>query len=67
MCADPCHVVQLATKAMNEVRRQVWNNLRDLADPRYAKAFKGGPLVPAEEPGGPLRHRTGIGNRRPRN
>ncbi len=41
VCADPFHVVQLATTAMDEVRRWVWNNLRDLPDQRYAKAFKG--------------------------
>lgn len=41
VCADPFHVVQLATKALDEVRRGQWNLLRDYADARYAKAFKG--------------------------
>ena len=41
VCADPFHVVQLATKALDEVRREQWNLLRDYADARYAKAFKG--------------------------
>lgn len=41
VCADPFHVVQLATKALDEVRREQWNLLRDYADPRYAKAYKG--------------------------
>jgi transposase len=41
VCADPFHVVQLATQALDEVRREQWNLLRDYADPRYAKAFKG--------------------------
>ncbi len=41
VCADPFHVIQLAGKALDEVRRELWNQLRDLPDPRYAKAFKG--------------------------
>ncbi len=41
VCADPFHVVQLVTNALDEVRRQVWNTLREFPDPRYAKAFKG--------------------------
>jgi len=41
VCADPFHVVQLVGNALEEVRRQIWNNLRDIGDDRYAKAFKG--------------------------
>jgi len=41
VCADPFHVIQLAGKALDEVRRELWNQLRGLPDPRYAKAFKG--------------------------
>jgi transposase len=41
ICYDPFHVVALATKAMDKVRREVWNDLRRLPDQRVAKRFKG--------------------------
>lgn len=41
ICYDPFHVVALATKALDTVRRQVWNELRRLPDQRAAKRFKG--------------------------
>src|SRR5450432_1200721 len=37
---DNYHVVQLATKALDEVRREHWNDLRHAGDPAAAKAFK---------------------------
>jgi transposase len=37
---DNYHVVQLATKALDEVRREHWNELRTADDPGAAKAFK---------------------------
>jgi len=37
---DNYHVVQLATKALDEVRREYWNELRHAADAHAAKAFK---------------------------
>ena len=40
ICIDNYHVVQLATKALDEVRREHWNQLRDLGDRDAAKAFK---------------------------
>lgn len=40
ICYDPFHVVALATKALDTVRRQVWNDLRRL-DEAAAKRFKG--------------------------
>jgi transposase len=40
ICYDPFHVVALATKALDVVRRQVWNELRRL-DAAAAKRFKG--------------------------
>ena len=40
ICYDPFHVVALATKALDTVRRQVWNDLRRL-DEVAAKRFKG--------------------------
>jgi len=40
ICYDPFHVVALATKALDVVRRQVWNDLRSV-DQAAAKRFKG--------------------------
>jgi transposase len=40
ICYDPFHVVALATKALDKVRREVWNELRRL-DEAAAKRFKG--------------------------
>jgi transposase len=40
ICVDNFHVVQLATKALDEVRREHWNDLRHGGDPAAAKAFK---------------------------
>ena len=37
---DNYHVVQLATKALDEVRREYWNELRHSGDAHAAKAFK---------------------------
>ena len=39
-CLDPFHVVQWATKALDEVRRKVWNDLRDSARPGVAHLLK---------------------------
>jgi transposase len=45
LCLDPFHVVQLATKALDEIRREVWNHARragltalagELKDARFA-------------------------------
>jgi transposase len=40
ICIDPYHVVQLANRALDEVRRDYWNELRDLGDQQAAKRFK---------------------------
>lgn len=40
-CLDPFHVVQWATKALDEVRRQVWNELRQEGSHDDAKDLKG--------------------------
>jgi transposase len=40
ICIDNYHVVQLATKALDEVRREHWNDLRHAGDSTAAKAFK---------------------------
>jgi len=41
VCADPFHLVKLVGDALDEVRRELWNQLRRLPDPRWAKDFKG--------------------------
>lgn len=41
LCIDPFHVVQWATKALDEVRREMWNELRRKGDTARAKAMKG--------------------------
>ncbi|MGH6999365.1 MAG: ISL3 family transposase [Phenylobacterium sp.] len=40
ICIDNYHVVQLATKALDEVRREHWNQLRQAGDQHAAKQFK---------------------------
>ena len=40
-CVDPFHVVQLATDALNEVRRDVWNEARRAGEIAAAKDLKG--------------------------
>lgn len=40
ICIDNYHVVQLATKALDEVRREHWNELRRTGDRDAAKQFK---------------------------
>jgi len=40
ICIDNYHVVQLATKALDEVRREHWNELRRTGDKDAAKDFK---------------------------
>lgn len=41
ICFDPYHVVALGTKALDAVRRHVWNELRRLPDQAAARRFKG--------------------------
>lgn len=41
VCADVFHLVKLVGDALDDVRRDLWNELRRLPDDRYAKAFKG--------------------------
>lgn len=40
ICIDPYHVVQLANRALDEVRRAYWNELRVNAAPDAARRFK---------------------------
>lgn len=41
VCADVFHLVKLVGDALDEVRRDLWQQLRKIPDDSYAKAFKG--------------------------
>jgi transposase len=41
LCLDPFHVVSWATKALDEVRRELWNELSARGETERAKALKG--------------------------
>lgn len=41
ICLDPFHVVALATRAVDDVRRPMWQEMRRLPNPDIAKQFKG--------------------------
>jgi transposase len=40
-CVDPFHVIQLATDALDEIRREVWNEARKAGHKQTAKDLKG--------------------------
>ncbi|MCA1679784.1 MAG: ISL3 family transposase [Actinobacteria bacterium] len=40
-CVDPFHVIQLATDALDEVRREVWNQARRAGQTELARDLKG--------------------------
>jgi transposase len=40
-CVDPFHVVQLATDALDEIRREVWNDARRAGQTATARELKG--------------------------
>lgn len=46
-CADPFHVVKWATDALDEVRRQAWNDARKAARANDAKRSRGRPRADA--------------------
>ncbi len=41
ICFDPFHVVKAMTDALEELRRDIWQQMRQLPDPGMAKRFKG--------------------------
>ena len=41
LCLDPFHVVMLATDALDEIRREVWNEARRTGQTALARALKG--------------------------
>lgn len=50
-CMDPFHVVQWASKALDEVRRAVWNELRRGGNQEQAKDLKGARWALWKNPG----------------
>jgi len=44
-CVDPFHVIQLATDALDEIRREVWNQARRAGHKQAAKELKGARFV----------------------
>ncbi len=40
-CVDPFHVIQFATDALDEIRREVWNDARQAGQTAVAKDLKG--------------------------
>ena len=41
LCLDPFHIVQLATDALDEIRREVWNEARRAGQTQTARDLKG--------------------------
>jgi transposase len=41
LCLDPFHIVQLATDALDEIRREVWNEARRAGQTQLARQLKG--------------------------
>jgi len=44
-CVDPFHVIQLATDALDEIRREVWNQARRAGQTELARDLKGARFV----------------------
>ena len=44
-CVDPFHVIQLATDALDEIRREVWNDARRAGQKQVAMQLKGARFV----------------------
>jgi transposase len=51
VCADPFHLVAWATAALDEVRRQVWNDARRTGDKAGARKLKGARYALWKNPG----------------
>ena len=41
ICYDPFHLIKLATDALDEIRREVWNEARRQGQPQQARQLKG--------------------------
>jgi transposase len=51
VCADPFHLVKLVGDALDEVRRDLWRQLRKLPEDRWAKTYKGARWALLKNPG----------------
>ena len=51
ICIDPFHCVQLATNALDAVRRAFWQKARELPDQSFAKKYKGNRWALLKNPG----------------
>ncbi len=50
-CVDPFHVIKLATDALDEIRREVWNEARRAGHQQEAKDLKGARFALWKNPG----------------
>ncbi|HCT77073.1 MAG TPA: ISL3 family transposase [Micromonosporaceae bacterium] len=50
-CVDPFHVIKLATDALDEIRREVWNQARKAGHKQAAKELKGARFALWKNPG----------------
>ncbi len=50
-CVDPFHVIKLATDALDEIRREVWNQARRAGHKQAAKELKGARFALWKNPG----------------
>ena len=51
ICLDPFHVVKLGTEALEEVRKDLWRQMRKLPSPEYARKFAGARWALLKNPG----------------
>jgi transposase len=51
VCLDPFHVVKLATDALDEIRREVWNEARKAGHKQAARQLKGARFALWKNPG----------------
>ena len=58
VCVDPFHVVKLATDALDEIRREVWNEARRQGQTQLAQELKGARFALWKNPGQPDRAPT---------
>jgi transposase len=49
-CVDPFHVVMLATEALDDVRREVWNEAREQGNLDLARELKGARFAVLKNP-----------------
>ena len=51
LCLDPFHIVKLGTEALEEVRKDLWRQMRKLPSPEYARKFAGARWALLKNPG----------------